>query len=80
MGAIVAALGLAYWQQQRAHAAAIAAAHEARVAAQEARVRDAQEVMETLLTLTDKWQTTLGELTQAVGELRIVTTERRGRS
>lgn len=76
LGAIVAALGVGYWQQQRRFEATLTSAQEARVAAQEARVRDAQAVTEQLLEFNERWMTAINELTQAVTELRAVMQDR----
>lgn len=76
LGAIVAALGVGYWQQQRRFETTLTSAQEARVAAQEARVRDAQAVTEQLLEFNERWMTAINELTQAVTELRAVMQDR----
>lgn len=58
LGAIIVALGVAYWRQTIALKAA-----------QEARVEDAKLVTKTLLELNDKWNTTVNALTTAVDRL-----------
>jgi len=76
LGAIIVALGAGYWQQQRRFETTLTSAQEARVAAQEARVRDAQAVTEQLLEFNERWMGAIGELTQAVSELRAVLQDR----
>ena len=58
LGAIIAALGVAYWRQGMALKDA-----------QEARVADAKLVTRTLLELNDKWNATVNNLTAAVDRL-----------
>ena len=60
LGAVILALGVAYYKQSG----------ELR-RAQEARVEDAKKVTKTLLELNDKWNTTVSALTAAVKELRV---------
>lgn len=60
LGGILVALAYAYWHQGKALAAV-----------QEARVADAQKVAQTLLAMQDKWQESLGELTEAVNRLGV---------
>lgn len=58
LGAIVVVLGIAYWKQAQALSAV-----------QEARVADAQKVAQTLLSLQDRWQQSINELTKAVEKM-----------
>lgn len=58
LGAILVVLGVAYWKQSQALAAV-----------QEARVADAQKVAQTLLSLQDRWQQAISELTKAVEKM-----------
>jgi len=66
LGAVIVALGFAFWRQGLTLRAT-----------QEARVDDAKKVAATLLELNDKWNTTVGSLTQAVNELRASISTRR---
>lgn len=58
LGAILVVLGWAYYRQGQELAKV-----------QEARVGDAKRVVETLLTLQDRWQGTVNDLTDAVHSL-----------
>jgi hypothetical protein len=58
LGAILVVLGWAYHRQGQELAKV-----------QEARVGDAKRVVETLLTLQDRWQGTVNDLTDAVHRL-----------
>lgn len=58
LGAIILALGVAYWRQGLALKEA-----------QEARVEDAKMVTQTLLELTGQWNTAINALTAAVDRL-----------
>jgi len=58
LGAIVIVLGVAYWKQSQALAAV-----------QEARVADAQKVAQTLLSIQDRWQQAVADLTKAVEKM-----------
>ena len=64
LGAIIIALGVAYWRQGLALKAA-----------QEARVQDAQTVTTTLLELNEKWLVAINALTGAVTDLKGVVNE-----
>lgn len=59
LGAIIVALGVAYWRQARTLKDT-----------QDARVTDAQKVASTLLEQNQKWNDTIGGLTAAVRELK----------
>ncbi len=61
LGAIIVALGVAYWRQARTLKET-----------QDARVTDAQKVAATLLEQNEKWNGTIGALTQAVNDLKTV--------
>lgn len=58
LGAILVVLGTAYYRQGVALAAV-----------QESRVADAQKVAQTLLAMQDRWQSVIGDLTDAVQRL-----------
>ena len=58
LGAILVVLGFAYWKQGQ---------ELGRV--QQARVDDANKVTQTMLALQDRWQATVGELSDAVQRL-----------
>lgn len=58
LGAILIVLGVAYWKQGQALAAV-----------QESRVADAQKVAQTLLSMQDRWQQAISELTKAVEKM-----------
>lgn len=64
LGAIVIALGVAYWRQTKSFQEDLKAVHDARVA-------EAQAVTETLLELTDKWHVAINELSLAVREMKV---------
>jgi hypothetical protein len=66
LGAIILALGIAYWRQGT----------ELR-ATQDKRVEDAKKVADTLLDLNDKWNATVVSLTAAVNELKTAVEARR---
>jgi hypothetical protein len=66
LGAIILALGVAYWRQ----------GNELR-STQDKRVEDAQKVADTLLDLNDKWNATVMTLTAAVNDLKTAVEARR---
>jgi len=67
LGAIIIALGVAYWRLGLSLKAA-----------QEARVADANKVTEKLLELNEKWLVAINGLATAVNELKAVAAARRG--
>jgi hypothetical protein len=68
LGAIILALGFAYWRQGKELGAT-----------QDKRVEDAKKVTDTLLDLNDKWNATVTTLTAAVNDLKTAVEARRGR-
>ena len=68
LGAVIIALGVAYWRQALTLKAT-----------QDARVDDAKKVSNTLIDLNDKWNTTIGALSSAVHQLTDELKDRRRR-